>query len=315
MRFLLALAVTLSACSPALRPPEPDAHYPLPTGFDAQGHRGARGELPENTIPSMLRALDAGMTTLELDLAVTADGDLLLSHEPWMNPAICSHPDGTPVAEAEAQSLNIFRMTTAQAQAFDCGARGHAGFPDQQPQANPKPTLAATIAAADAHARALGRPLPYYNVETKSMPEGDHLMHPAPAAFAALVVEELRRAGALERATIQSFDPRTLREARRIDTRVPLALLVEPDAAHAHSPAAGVEVLGFTPAIYSPHHGLVTADRLAEAHALGMRVVPWTVNEASRMEALVALGVDGLITDYPTRLAGVLGQMGVSPGR
>lgn len=314
MRLLLALAVTLSACLPAPRAADAPDRFALPDGFDAQGHRGARGEAPENTVPSMLRALDAGMTTLELDLAVTGSGELLLSHEPWMSAAICSHPDGAPVAEDEAERLLIYSMTTAEAQAYDCGRRGHAGFPEQQPQASPKPTLAAVVAAADAHARQAGRPLPYYNVETKSRPDWDGARHPDPDAFAALVIETMDAAGALARTTLQSFDPRTLRAARRIDPRVPLAFLVYEGAPYA-APAASVEALGFAPAIYSPEHTLVTAPSVREARALGMRVVPWTVNETARMRTLVALGVDGLITDYPGRLAAVMDAADIEPGR
>ncbi len=312
---IVLLLMTLTACS-SLRPPEPVAlhseaeRFALPSGFDAQGHRGARGLLPENTVAAMLRALDEGMTTLELDLSVTQDGVLVLSHEPWMSAEICSHPDESSVTDGEAESLLIYRMPLADVQAFDCGSRGHARFPDQQALALSKPTLADVIAASDAHARTTDRPLPFYNVETKSRPTWDGDRHPAPDAFAALVIETAQQAGVLERTTIQSFDVRTLQSARRLDPRVPLALLVD-DGAPYETPRQGAAVLGFAPDVWSPFDAFVTPERVREAHAMGMRVVPWTVNETGRMRELIAMSVDGLITDYPDRLRALIEESAV----
>lgn len=309
---ILLLAVTLAACS---SPRSPDVleslptveRFALPDGFDAQGHRGARGVLPENTVAAMLRALDDGMTTLELDLAVTSDGVLVLSHEPWMSADICSHPDGLPVMDAEAESLLIYQMPLSDVRAFDCGRRGHARFPGQQPQPAYKPTLAEVIDASDTHARQTQRPLPFYNVETKSRSTWDGDRHPAPDAFVALVIATVEQAGALERTTIQSFDVRTLQSARRLDSRIPLALLVD-DGAPYETPSQGAQVLGFAPDVWSPYHLFVTPERVAEAHAMGMRVVPWTINDAGRMADLIAMGVDGLITDFPNRLRAVIDE-------
>ncbi len=309
MRFSILLFVTLAACSSppsgTLTSATEAERFALPDGFDAQGHRGARGLLPENTVAAMLRALDDGMTTLELDLSVTSDGVAVLSHEPWMSAEMCSHPDGSPVADSEAESLLIYSMTLAEVQAFDCGSRGNARFADQQATPAYKPALADVIAAADAHARQTGRPLPFYNVETKSRPTWDGERHPAPDAFAALVIATASQAGALERTTIQSFDVRTLQSARRLDPRVPIALLVD-DGAPYETPQQGADVLGLVPDVWSPYHLLVTPERVRQAHAMGVRVVPWTVNESSRMIDLVAMEVDGLITDYPDRLRAVL---------
>ncbi len=308
----LLLAVTLAACSsPRLsdvsESPSSVERFALPGGFDAQGHRGARGVLPENTVAAMLRALDDGMTTLELDLSVTSDGVLVLSHEPWMSADICSHPDGSPVTEGEAESLLIYQMPLSDVQAFDCGRRGHARFPDQQPQPAYKPTLAQVITAADAHARQTQRALPFYNVETKSRSTWDGDRHPAPDAFVALIIATAEQAGALERTTIQSFDVRTLQSARQIDPRIPLALLVD-DGAPYETPSQGAQVLDFAPDVWSPYHLFVTRERVEEAHAAGMRVVPWTVNDRRRMIDLIAMGVDGLITDFPARLRTVVDE-------
>ena len=274
-----------------------------PDDFDLQGHRGARGLLPENTTAGFLYALDLGVTTLEMDAAVTADGHVVLSHEPWMSSEICAHPDGRPVAPDEAETLLIYRMTYAEVARYDCGSRGHSRFPEQQARPAAKPLLRDVIAAADAHARATGRPLPRYNVETKSQPGWDGVRHPAPDAFARLVITALRESGALPRSTIQSFDVRTLQAARAIEPDLGRVLLVEPDAGNVpgETLAEHVAALGFAPQVYSPDYHRVTPALVAQAHQRGILVIPWTVNEAGDMQRLMRMGVDGLITDYPDR--------------
>lgn len=281
------------------------ARLAAPDGFDLQGHRGARGLLPENTIPAFERALDLGVTTLELDAVVAADGEVVVSHEAWMSAEICAHPDGRPVAPEEAETLLIYTMPYSEVARYDCGRRGNPRFPEQQALPAAKPRLADVIAHAEAHARATGRPLPFYNVETKSQPRWDGLRHPDPDTFARRVVDVLRDGGVLERSTLQSFDVRTLRAARAYAPGLGLVLLVDADAANLPGDtfAQHLDALGFVPQGYSPHFSRVSAALVREAHARGVKVIPWTVNEVDDMARLVALGVDGLITDYPDRFA------------
>lgn len=266
-------------------------------GFDLQGHRGARGLLPENTIPAFLKALELGVTTLEMDVVITRDSQVVLSHEPWMSAVICSLPSGAPVPAAEERTHRIYAMTYEEVARYDCGRRGHPRFPRQQPLAVAKPLLRDVLAAAEAYARDHGRPPVRYNIETKSHPEGDGHLHPDPQTFTRLLYDVLAEAGVRGRATLQSFDGRTLQAGRRIDPAWPLALLVERlgDAGF----EANLERLGFTPAIYSPDYRLVDAALVRAAHARGVQVIPWTVNTLEEMRRLKALGVDGLITDYP----------------
>lgn len=272
-------------------------HPALPDTFDVQGHRGARGLLPENTIPAFRRALELGVTTLEMDVVVTADHEVVVSHEPWFSSEICSLPSGAPVTPAEERQHLIYALPYAEVARYDCGRRGHARFPRQEALPAAKPLLRDVISDAEAYARRLGRTAPFYNVETKSTPLGDGVMHPPPEVFTQLLYDVLREGGVLGRATIQSFDPRTLQAARRLDAAVALALLVGVD--YDQGVEANLATLGFTPALYSPDHRLVDAALVAAVHARGMRLVPWTVNTAEEMQALHALGVDGLITDYP----------------
>ena len=265
--------------------------------FDWQGHRGARGLLPENTIIAFERALEfPQVTTLELDLAVSKDQKLVVSHEPWMSALISSHPDGSVVTEDEEKDLRIFDMTLAEVQGFDVGSRGNANFPDQAAQPAVKPSLEAVVQAAEAKAQKLQRP--YYNIEIKSLPDWDDTFTPKPATFVALVVRELQRLNIAERSTVQSFDIRSLQELKKQAPKQRLAYLI----ANRNSLEKNLELLGFTPDIYSPYFLLCTPALVTSLREQNIRLIPWTVNETEEMERLIEMGVDGIITDYPDRI-------------
>ncbi len=280
----------------------------IPPGFDVQGHRGARGLAPENTLPAFRRALDLGVTTLELDTVISEDGEVVVSHDPFVASAFCSHPDGRPVRPEDEAELLIYHMPYAEVARFDCGSRGHPRFPEQEPQPASKPTLRAVVRFAEAYARECGLPPTFYNVETKSKPEGDGRLHPPPAEFVRRLWEVVAAEGVAERFTLQSFDVRTLQEARTCRFPVRLALLVEETLLVEEAGQTpeerlreGLGALGFVPDIYSPDFRLVSEAVVEHAHRRGMLVIPWTVNEPDDMRRLRALGVDGLITDYPDR--------------
>jgi glycerophosphoryl diester phosphodiesterase len=267
--------------------------------FDWQGHRGARGLAPENTIPAFLKALEfPAVKTLELDLAVSSDGYLVVSHEPWMSAAICSHPDGKPIGKEEEERLLIFQMPYERVQSFDCGTRGNTRFPEQLPQMASKPTLDAVIKEVEQYCEQRGRALPFFNIEIKSTPEWDGIRSPLPDAFARLVAEKLLELNIAEVSTIQSFDPRPLQFLHKNYPALTLAFLVE----NAQGMEANLQILGFTPNIYSPYYGLIDREAVEWAHRKGMKVVPWTVNTTKDMQRLLDWGVDGIITDYPNRI-------------
>ena len=270
---------------------------PATPGFDLQGHRGARGLLPENTIPAFLRALELGVTTLEMDIVITKDSTVVVSHEPWMSGTICSLPSGEPVPLAEQQSYRIFEMTYDEVAQFDCGSRDHPRFPRQQKMKVAKPRLGGVIDAAEAYVREHGLAPIAYNIETKARPQWDGTLTPDPETFTRLLYDVLVETGVKDRTILQSFDVRTLQVGRRLDPSWRLALLIGGE----NDPglAANLNTLGFTPEIYSPAYLLVDADLIREAHARGMLVIPWTINTLEEMQRLKALGVDGLITDYP----------------
>ncbi len=263
--------------------------------FDWQGHRGARGLLPENTIPAFLKALEYPVTTLELDVVVSKDQQLIISHEPWMSHHICTRSDGSPVNKSEAKSLKIIDMTCDEIKLFDCGQRGNERFPEQKPMSVHKPSFVELVDAIKKYCMAQKRELPYFNIEIKSSPENDGVFTPSPHEFTKLVVAEIERLGIMDKCMIQSFDIRPLQELYKMDVKMPLILLVENLNGHEKN----LEKLGFTPDGYSPYYKLLRKKHIKALHKKGIKVVPWTVNNVKTMKKLRRKGVDGIITDYP----------------
>ncbi|MEY4931397.1 MAG: hypothetical protein RI909_2121, partial [Bacteroidota bacterium] len=195
--------------------------------FDIQGHRGARGLRPENTIPAFLMALDSGVNTIEMDLAVTKDGRLVLSHEPWMSASICSDPSGNGVDQKSEMKNNIYHMTYEQVKQWDCGSKGNPNFPQQEKINVSKPLLSDVIVAVENHIKSFTRYEVDYNIEIKSMPEGDNKFHPRPEVFSDLVFNLVDQYLPLDRVVIQSFDFRVLKYWHEKYPEVRLAALVE----------------------------------------------------------------------------------------
>ncbi|MBX2901438.1 MAG: glycerophosphodiester phosphodiesterase [Cyclobacteriaceae bacterium] len=267
--------------------------------FDVQGHRGARGLMPENTIPAFLYGLDSGVTTIELDLALTKDNQLVVSHEPWMAAAICLSPQGDTLKAKDERKFNIYKMTYAEVKQWDCGSLGNEKFPQQKKQPCVKPLLRDVIAAVEDHIRSHTRYEVDYNIEIKSLPEGDGKFHPKPEVFSELVYKLVDEYLPWDRVIIQSFDFRVLRYWHEKYPEVRLAALVE----NKKSVAENLDDLGFTPSIYSPYFKLLTREDVTTLHQKKMRVIPWTVNEEKDMLSVKGMDVDGFITDYPDRAA------------
>ncbi len=265
--------------------------------FDVQGHRGARGLMPENTVPAFLLALDSGVTTLEMDLAVTKDRQLVVSHEPWMSASICLNPDGKNIKEKEEKKYNLFQMTYDQVKEWDCGSKVNNKFPQQSNLRVAKPLLRDVIVGVEDHIKSFTQYEVDYNIEIKSAPEGDNKFHPKPAEFCDLVYDFLDQYLPMNRVVIQSFDFRVLQYLHKKYPKLRLAILID----NLHSIKENIQKLGFTPSIYSPDFTLLSQDEIKTCHRLKMRVIPWTVNEEKDMTELKEWGVDGIITDYPDR--------------
>lgn len=271
--------------------------------FDKQGHRGCRGLMPENTIPAMLKAIDLGVTTLEMDAIITKDKKVILSHEPFFNHEITTKPDGSLVIEKEEKSLNIYQMDYAEVKKFDVGLRPHPRFPNQQKIAVVKPLLADMIDAVEQYCSTNHKTVPFYNIETKSQPATDDQYHPRPAEFVALLVAVIKAKKIESRAIIQSFDPRTLQYLHEYYPDIKTALLIEDFDKKAF--ALQLRDLGFIPTIYSPAFSLVTPLLVKQCKDTGISLIPWTVNDLEKIKELKKMGVNGVISDFPDLFAGL----------
>jgi glycerophosphoryl diester phosphodiesterase len=275
--------------------------------FDLQGHRGARGLKPENTTPAFITALEWGVTTVELDVVITKDNQVLVSHEPFMSPSICLDTAGTSFQGDK--KYNIYKLTYEEIKKFDCGSKGNERFPEQERQVVAKPQLSDVIVAVENHIKNFSQYEVDYNIEIKSSPEGDKKSHPSVEVFSELVFQLIDQYLPWERVVIQSFDFRVLQYWHAKHPKVRLAALVE----NVKSIDSNLSALGFIPSIYSPYYKLLSREKVEYIHTLAptgledekqkLRVIPWTVNEIKEMEEVRAWGVDGLITDYPNRAA------------
>ncbi|NJL75520.1 MAG: glycerophosphodiester phosphodiesterase [Saprospiraceae bacterium] len=186
-------------------------------------------------------------------------------------------------------------MTYAEVLGYDCGSVVHPNFPDQEKTLARKPSFSAAVVSVDTHTKRYDLPSPRFNIEIKSQPAWDSVFHPKPPIFARLVVDAVMELNIKDRTTIQSFDVRALKEVHRLDSTFSMALLVETS----NGLEQDLQNLGFTPAIYSPYYKLVTPELVTQVHTKGMKIIPWTVNDTTEMRNLMAMKVDGIITDYP----------------
>ncbi|MHA6248021.1 glycerophosphodiester phosphodiesterase [Pontibacter sp. CAU 1760] len=263
--------------------------------FDTEGHRGARGLRPENTLAAMVTALELGVTTLEMDVHISQDGQVLLSHDPYFNPDHELLPDGAEIPEADAGKFVLYQMPYSQIRGFDVGSKPHRRFPEQVLAPAYKPLLAEVFDTVQTYLQAHQLPQVFYNIETKSKPASDNKYHPEPQEFVEKLVAVIKQKDLLPWVIIQSFDVRTLQVLHRKYPDVKTALLVENKATLKEN----LSTLGFTPTIYSPAHGLVTPELVQQAHQKQIKVIPWTVNDLEQMQQLKHMGVDGIISDYP----------------
>lgn len=266
-------------------------------GFDVQGHRGCRGLMPENTIPAMIKALDLGVTTLEMDVVVSKDNKVVVSHEPWFEAEITTKPDGSFIKPAEAMQYNIFQMTYDEIAKYDVGMKAHPRFPQQQKIKTIKPLLADLFDSVAESMKVRRRPFPYFNIETKCLPAGDGRYHPKPAEFVELLMAVIKEKQLEERVIIQSFDFRTLKYLHEKYPSIKTAMLIEDSDVNDFD--GQLNRLGYTPEIYSPNHNLVDEELVKQCHTKNMKIIPWTVNDKKQINKLTKMGVDGIITDYP----------------
>jgi len=262
--------------------------------LDLQGHRGMRGLFPENSILGFLKALELGVNTLELDIVMSGDTQLVVSHEPFISSAICQYPGGRQIPKETEKELNMYHMTYNEIKAFDCGSLLNQDFLLQEKSRVSKPLLTEVLDTVEQVATAKGQ-LIHYNIELKSELALEGIYHPEVAVFCEAAYQAINNQVDWPSITIQSFDFRILRYFNKHYPEVQLALLIENEL----SWELNIDSLGFKPEIYSCDYALLSAETISELQEINMKVIPWTVNDSIDMRQLIHWGVNGLITDYP----------------
>ncbi len=261
--------------------------------LDIQGHRGCRGLYPENSLPAFEKAIALGVTTLELDIAITKDKEVVVSHEPFMSRTICFNPEGEEIPEDMDMKHNLYEMTHNEIKQFDCGTKLHPTYPDQKKLKTYKPLLSEVFELAKAK-----NPDIKFNIEIKSKPEYYGIYTPQPDEYVKIVLDEIEESGLFSNVNLQSFDLVILEEIKKQSPSMPVALLVDED----ETIATKLEKLSYKPEIISPYFGLLTSEIINEYHSKDFLIIPWTVNEEQDMFKMLRWNVDGIITDYPDRL-------------
>jgi len=242
-----------------------------PTRIEVQGHRGARALRPENTLPAFRYAIEAGVDTLELDIQVTKDRQLVISHDPMISPVLCLAPGGKPVGD----HVLIRQLTLAEVQAYDCGSLKHPRFPRQVSVPGTFiPSLEQLFAMVAASSSSEARRV-RFNIETKMVPRYPE-QSVMPEEFAKLLVQVIAKHGLSDRVSIQSFDYRTLTAVHRLAAKIPLIPLIAENF-----PSWPSLIQATSAAVVSPMMDWLTVESVAEAHRLHVRVIPWTANEVA----------------------------------
>ena len=310
IRQIAHLLLSLALCAPVF-------------AFDLQGHRGTRGLAPENTLPAFEKAMRMGVDTLELDVGLSADHVLVISHDPYLNPLLVRDAKGEWLSGTKGPLIRS--LTYAQIQTYELGRikPGTSYATQFSTQEAVDGTRMPTLASLFERVKTLGSKV-RFNIETKIDPtQANDTV--SPEVMTQALVKLVRDAGMASRVTIQSFDWRTLQLAQVIAPEIPTAYLSFQNASN-DTITSGVWTAGYKiadyadipamvkaagGAIWSPNGGAVSEDLVKKAHAVGLQVLPWTINNPPEMDRLIGWGVDGIISDYPDRLRAVMAARGM----
>lgn len=288
---LVAMAGCLAACTTGRQLSVPQ-NYPV---FYKEGHRGTRGLMPENTIPAMKKGVEVGANCIEVDVYLTKDGKVLISHDPYVNVTHSLYNDGSEIAKGDAKKYIWHQMNYEDIRQFDVGSKPYNAFPQQQKIKVSMPLLGELIDSVEAYVTANNLPKPIYNIELKTSPKYDSLNYNSgPAEVVRAVMADVRARNIGNRFYLQSFDVRPLQVVRKEYPDVVIGYLTT-----GKNLDSNLKSLGFLPHIYSPEFSLVNKAMAGFCHKKNMKLVPWTVNDKEKMKSLIADGVDGIITDYP----------------
>ncbi len=271
-----------------------------------QGHRGGAGLMPENTIEAMKNALDLGVDMLELDLNVSRDGQVVVSHDPFMNGGFVLTPDGEEIEKSHEREYLIYKMEYDSIRRFDIGSKPYATFPQQKKLKSYKPLASELIDSVEAYAKRRGIAAPLYNIEIKSNESLEKVGSVAPyEEFVDRCMAVLESKALGERLIVQSFDTRALNYLNERYPNVTLSYLVSSRHKDLVKSLSRIE---FRPEWCSPHYSLLTPDLVAEFKEMGIKLAPWTVDKDADLESMVDMGVESIITNYPDKLLKILNR-------
>lgn len=274
----------------------------LPDRFRIVAHRGDVAHFPENSIEGFISAVRKGADALELDVVLSADQKLVVSHEPYMAARYVLTPGGNPISKKDQLDHNLYKMGYDSIQAYDTGSKHNPKFPDQKKIKTYKPLLEEVIHCVDAFTKAQSLSPTTYLIEIKSKPGHYGLFQPEPALYAKRVLETLQDHRLSDRVIIKSFDPAFLNAFHALDPEIPISYLVSSKGIKSN-----LARLDFRPDIYSPAFRTISNKKMVDSlHRLGITVLPWTVNRKRHIIKMLRYGVDGIITDFPERALGIV---------
>ena len=264
---------------------------------EIQGHRGDRGNFPENTIPAFLSAIKKGVDVIEMDVVISKDHQVVVSHEPFMSSLYMLQPNGEPISKENEKDFNLFQMNYDSIKQFDSGSKGNKKFLQQKKMKTYKPLLTEVIDTVEAFIKKEKIPAVKYNIEIKSEAKEYGKSQPSPKDFVALVTEVLKNKQVQHRVILQSFDVNILEEIHLHFSDFKLAYLVETGNYEQNK-----SLLSFQPDIYSPFYPLLSHKSMVEEiQQENIAVIPWTVNKKQAILKMLDFKVNGIITDYPER--------------
>lgn len=259
------------------------------SNFVVEGHRGARGLFAENTIEGFKQTLKLGVHVLEMDVVISKDMKVVVSHDQWFKKNICKNATGSK------KKYYLYSMNYNEIRTFDCGSKHNKKFPPQKNFAAPKPLLSELLDSLEQFAKRENLPLPFYNIEIKSTKKGDGKIHPKVEVYTKLVYDEISNHHVEARTNFQSFDVRPLEIMKQLNSTLSIALL----SLNVSGAKKSLKKLSFKPDTYSPLYLFTRKRTVNYCHDNGVKIIPWTVNSPKKMLKMKSLGCNGIITDYP----------------
>ncbi|WP_373059426.1 glycerophosphodiester phosphodiesterase family protein [Zunongwangia sp. H14] len=264
-------------------------------GIEVQGHRGERGLMPENSIPGFIAAINDSVDVIEMDVVISGDGEVVVSHEPFMSSAYVLQPNGDSIKKSEEANYNLYQMPYDSIRKYDIGLKGNNSFPGQHKVSAYKPLLVEVIDSVEKYIENKKLKPVGYNIELKSDQEQYGISQPEPEVFVDMVMNVIENKDIKGAVNIQSFDPAILNTIHKNYPGTKLAFLVYKEGIQEN-----MDQLNFVPEIYSPNYNLVKNEAFVDSiKALQMKLIPWTVNKNEAIKKMIELRVDGIITDFP----------------